>query len=176
MAHRVDDPAALEALLLEWAAPPGLHQALLDYDFTTLGSLMFAVPESPPSATDSWISNLLGLDPADPRALLSAEVSCLRRLLATARALCPPAARPGEPASSQSLASGPSASSTKLTPTEVQGLRKTFLSTYPSELLSPDTTPSLDFLSALKSAHSAGQPVWIPWRLHRLERLSPPAE
>ena len=120
MTHRVDDPAALEALLVEWAAPPGLHQALLDYEFTTLGSLMFAVPESPPSAADSWISNLLGLDPADPRALLSAEVSCLRRLLATARGMCPPAVRPGEPASSQQLPS--SASSAKLTPSEVQGL------------------------------------------------------
>ena len=167
MTHRVDDPAALEALLLEWAAPSGLHQTLLDYGFATLGSLMFAVPESPPSATDSWISNLLGLDPADPRALLSAEVSCLRRLLATARGMCPPAVRPGEPASAQPLPS--SASSAKMTPSEVQGLRKTFMSRYPSELLSPDTTPSLDFLSALKSAHAAGQPVWIPWRLRTSE-------
>ena len=155
MAHRVDDPSALEALLHEWSAPPGLHQALLDYDFSTLGSLMFAVLDSPPSAADSWITNLLGLDPADPRAMLSAEVSCLRRLLATARGLCPPVALPGESSSSASVSAGTASSANKLTPSEVQGLRKTFLSRYPSELLSPESTPSLDFLRAIKSAHSA---------------------
>ena len=90
-----------------------------------LGSLMFAVPDSPPSAADSWISNLLGLDPADPRAMLSAEVSCLRRLLATARGLCPPVSRPGEASSSASACPGQPSSASKLTLSEVQGLRKT---------------------------------------------------
>ena len=43
------------------------------------------------------------------------------------------------------------------------------MSRYPSELLSPESTPSLDFLSSLKSAHSAGLPVWVPWRLRTSE-------
>ena len=42
--------------------------------------------------------------------------------------------------------------------------RKDYLSKYPGELLTPNATPSLDFLSLVRQHHTAGQSVWLPWR------------
>ena len=163
MAHRVDDPQSLEALLHAWGAPPAVLESLLEANFRTLGSLIFAVPDQPPAAADTFIVSVLGLDPADASALLCAEASCIRRLLALARSLGP-AAPPTSTAAS--AASAPAALSAKLSPAEIASLRKSFSQSYTSELLGPDSMPSPDFLSALKSAHASGTTLWVPWR-HR---------
>ena len=56
----------------------------------------------------------------------------------------------------------------KLTAEMVKDLRAKFLSHYPGELLSPDTTPSLHFLQRLRSALDKGL-LWVPWRLRSSE-------
>ena len=59
-------------------------------------------------------------------------------------------------------ASGPSA--VKITAAEFLSLRKDYLSKYPGDLLMPNNTPSLDFLSLIRQHHLSGQSVWLPWR------------
>ena len=163
MAHRVDDPQSLEALLHAWGAPPAVLESLLEANFRTLGSLIFAVPDQPPAAADTFIVSVLGLDPADASALLCAEASCIRRLLALARSLGPAAPSTSTAASAPAA---PAALSAKLSAAEIASLRKSFSQSYTSELLGPDSMPSPDFLSALKSAHASGTTLWVPWR-HR---------
>ena len=149
MSFRADDPEALESLLFEWGAPGSVHQALLDSGYTTLGSLAFAVPASPANAQETFIVNLLGLDLADSAALMQAEAAFVRLLLASA---CP-LNLPGLSSAGSSAAAAPSpASANKLTPAEVLTLRRTFQQRYTAELLTPDTMPFLESLSAVKHA------------------------
>ena len=100
--------------------------------FTTLGSLAFAVPASPANAQETFVLNVLGLDPADPSAMLQPEAACLRRLLASACALQLP-----------DLSRSPGPPSYR----------------YTAELLTPETMPSLEVLSAVKLAHHSGDSV-----------------
>ena len=165
MSYRADDPEALEALLAEWGAPASLRQALLDSGYATLGALAFAVPSSPANAQETFVMNVLGLDPADPAALMLPETACLRRLLAVASSL----QLPGLASVSANPVSQPATSASKLTAAEVLSLRRTFQQRYTAELLTPDTMPSVEFLSAIKHAHASGDSVWIPWRLRATE-------
>ena len=68
--------------------PASLRQALLDSGYATLGALAFAVPASPANAQETFIMNVLGLDAADPAALMLPEAACgcLWRLLCNCRA------------------------------------------------------------------------------------------
>ena len=131
MSYRADDPEALEALLSEWGAPASLRQALLDSGYSTLGALAFAVPSSPANAQETFVMNVLGLDPADPAALMLPEAACLRRLLAVASSL----QLPGLASVSATPLSPPAISASKLTATEVLSLRRTFQQRYTAELL-----------------------------------------
>ena len=140
--------------------------SLLEANFRKLGSLIFAVPDQPPAAADTFIVSVLGLDPADASALLCAEASCIRRLLALARSLGP-AAPPTSTAAS--AAAAPATLSAKLSAAEIASLRKSFSQSYTSELLGLDSMPSPDFLSALKSAHASGTTLWVPWRYRSTE-------
>ena len=160
MSYRADDPEALEALLAEWGAPASLRQALLDSGYATLQALAFAVPASPANAQETFIMNVLGLDPADPAALMLPETACLRRLLAVASSL----QLPGLASASASSTPPPATSASKLTAAEVLSLRRTFQQRYTAEL-PPDTMPSVDFLSAVKHAHASTNLVWIPSKL-----------
>ena len=165
MSCRADDPEALEALLAEWGAPASLRQALLDSGYSTLGALAFAVPSSPANAQETFVMHVLGLDPADPAALMLPEAACLRRLLAVASSL----QLPGLASMSATPLSPPAISASKLTAAEVLSLRRTFQQRYTAELLTPDTMLSVEFLSAIKHAHASGDSVWIPWRLRATE-------
>ena len=139
----------------EWGAPASLRQALLDSGYATLGALAFAVPASPANAQETFIMNVLALDPADPAALMLPEAACLRHLLAVASSL------PGLASASANSTPPPATSASKLTAAEVLSLRRTFQQRYTAELLTPDTMPSVDFLSAVKHAHASGDLVWI---------------
>ena len=106
MSYCADDPEAMEALLYEWGAPPSVLQALVDSGFTTLGSLTFAVASSSANAQETCILNVLGLDPADPSALMLPDAACLRRLLAVACSL----QLPGLSSAASASSSAPAAS------------------------------------------------------------------
>ena len=143
MSYRADDPEALEALLAEWGAPAMLASVILwNSGYATLGALAFAVPSSPANAQETFIMNVLGLDPADPAALMLPEAACLRRLLAVASSL----QLPGLASVSASSTPPPTTSASKLTAAEVLSLRRTFQQRYTAELLTPDTMPSVEFI------------------------------
>ncbi|CAE7362903.1 unnamed protein product, partial [Symbiodinium microadriaticum] len=138
---RLDDPAALVALLDQLAASPAVRSALSAKGFASLGSLAFAV------------SNCSDAD----------EVRLfIRRLLFEASSAAPP--KPGLGSGAPSPAPTLSASSAKIAVPDYLHLRKSFLAKYPGELLTPDSAPSVDFLSLLKNHHDSQQPLWIPWR------------
>ena len=178
MSRRLDDPAALSAMLQQWSAPPDVKTRLEAAGFTTLGLLGHALPS--PDKEDSFITTILGLDPNNPALLHSASSACLRRLLTAAQDMCPPA--PAAPASGALAPSGSAPAVVKLSPSEVQALRHKFQASYPGELLTPEAMPAPEFLSALQHTFSSGASPWLPWRasLHRgrchiMARLSPPA-
>ena len=160
MSHRLDDASALAALLQQWGSPPTVMTRLQATGFSTLGLLAHALPS--PDAEDSFICTVLELDPADSALLHSAAAASLRRLLAHAQELCP-SPNPSS-GSIPSLASAQPSSAHKLTPSEVQDMRKKFLSSYPGELLTPELMPAPEFLSALQHALSTGASPWLPWR------------
>ena len=151
------------ALLDQLSASPAVRAALSAKGFASLGSLAFAV--SDPSDADEvrlFITSALSLSDTDDAALVSADSSCLRRLLFEASSAAPP--KPGSASGGVLPAPSPSASSNKIAVPDLLHLRKSFLSKYPGELLTPDSAPSVDFLSLLKSHHDSQQPLWIPWR------------
>ena len=147
MSHRLDDASALAALLQQWGAPPAVLTRLQATGFTTLGLLAHALPS--PDAEDSFICTVLELDPADAALLHTATAASLRR---------------PSSGSIPSLTSAQPSAAHKLTPSEVQDMRKKFLSSYPGELLIPELMPAPEFLSALQHALSTGASPCLPWR------------
>ncbi|CAE7452587.1 unnamed protein product, partial [Symbiodinium necroappetens] len=145
---RLDDPAALVALLDQLSASPAVRTALSNKGFASLGSLAFAV------------SDLSDAD--EVRLFLRSTL-----LLFEASSAAPPKPALGTPA----LPPAPpaSASASKIAVPDLLHLRKTFLAKYPGELLTPDSAPSVDFLSLLKNHHDSQQSLWVPWRLRTSE-------
>ncbi|CAE7209933.1 unnamed protein product, partial [Symbiodinium necroappetens] len=147
---RLDDPAALVAMLDQLSASPAVRTALSGKGFASLGSLAFAV--SDPSDADEvrlFVRSTLSLPDTD------------------ASSAAPP--KPALGSGAQPSAPAPSASATKIAVPDLLHLCKTFLAKYPGELLTPDSAPSVDFLSLLKNHHDAQQSLWIPWRLRTSE-------
>ena len=160
---RLDDPAALTAMLDQLSASPAVRSALSAKGFASLGSLAFAVSDcSDADEVRLFVRSTLSISDTDDAALVSADSSCLRRLLFEASSAAPtkPAVGSGAPSPSPT----PSPSSAKLAVPDLLHLRKSFLAKYPGELLTPDLTPSVDFLSLLKNHHDSQQSLWIPWR------------
>ena len=151
---RLDDPAALVALLDQLSASPAVRTALSNKGFASLGSLAFAVSDmSDADEVRLFLRSTLSLADTDDAALVSADSACIRRLLFEASSAAPTA----------------SASSTKIAVPDLLHLRKNFLAKYPGELLTPDSAPSVDLLSLLKNHHDSQQSLWVPWRLRTSE-------
>ena len=116
---RLDDPAALTALLDQLGAPAAVRSALAAKGFSSLSSLAFALADpSDPAQVKLFLKALLGLPDDDDSGFVSADASCVRRLLLEASSLAP--ARPANPsAAGPSLPSpGSSAASSKLQPAD----------------------------------------------------------
>ena len=97
-----DDPAALTALLDQLGAPAAVRSALAAKGFSSLSSLAFALADpSDPAQVKLFLKALLGLPDDDDSGFVSADASCVRRLLLEASSLAP--ARPANPS-----AAGPS--------------------------------------------------------------------
>ena len=151
---RLDDPAALVAMLDQLSPSPTVRSALSAKGFASLGSLAFAVSDfSDADEVRLFVRSTLSLSDTDDAALVSADSSCLRRLLFEASSAAPP--KPALGSGAPSPAPSPSASSAKIAVPDLLHLRKSFLAKYPGELLTPDSAPSLDFLSLLKNHHDS---------------------
>eukprot|EP00439_Symbiodinium_sp_Y106_P086279 s140_g32.t1 len=74
----------------------------------------------------------------------------------------PPSPTPGP---SLTSAGTSSSSSGKLQPWDFAHFKKEFLAKYSGELLTPQSTPSLEFLSLLKQHGDSSSSLWTPWRL-----------
>ena len=166
-ASRLDDPSALADFLSSISAPDTLAAAIKSAGFHTLGSLAFALSDpSDPDEVMQFIRVILKISDADATATFRPDVSCLRRTILEACSIAPPRAASAN-APSQLPSPAPAASgSNKLNATEFLALRKDYLQKYPSELLTPANTPSVEMLSLIKQHHEAGQSVWVAWR-HR---------
>ena len=161
---KLDDAAHLSDLLTGWGSPASLHASLVAAGFDTVGKLAFAVSDGDAAAVPAFLHKVL--DPSggtDPATLLTASAACLRRAISHAKAAV--AAVP--PAPAPAAASVPGASATKLTPVQFRDLKSAYLAAYPGELLTPEHTPSVEFLSTLKSNLESAPSCWVPWR-HRL--------
>ena len=165
---RLDDPAALVALLDQLSASPAARTALSNKGFASLGSLAFAVSDmSDADEIRLFLRSTLSLADTDDAALVSADSACIRRLLFEASSAAPP--KPALGTAALPPAPTTSSSSTKLAVPDLLHLRKNFLAKYPGELLTPELAPSVDFLSLLKNHHESQQSLWVPWRLRTSE-------
>ncbi|CAE7508033.1 LRRC45 [Symbiodinium sp. CCMP2592] len=139
-----DDPAALVALLRQWSAPDELLEVLTVKGFKTIATIAYAIP--PDGSPDDWIRVLWPpADPNDTLARITPAASFARRLLVQARDLVHPAPAPSTPASAGSAP--PSLPGPKITAEAAELLRQKFIEAYPGEVLSPSSTPSLEFLN-----------------------------
>ena len=114
-----------------------------------------------------FLRSTLSLADTDDAALVSADSACIRRLLFEASSAAPP--KPALGTAALPPAPAASASSTKIAVPDLLHVRKNFLAKYPGELLTPDSAPSVDFLSLLKNHHDSQQSLWVPWRLRTSE-------
>ncbi|CAE7302951.1 LRRC45 [Symbiodinium sp. CCMP2592] len=161
-----DDPAALVALLRQWSAPDELLEVLTVKGFKTIATIAYAIP--PDGSPDDWIRVLWPpADPNDTLARITPAASFARRLLVQARDLVHPAPAPSTPASAGSAP--PSLPGPKITAEAAELLRQKFIEAYPGEVLSPSSTPSLEFLNRLRSELDKPTTLWIPWRLRTSE-------
>ena len=164
---RLDDPSALQALLDQLDASQAVRSALTAKGFLSLGSLAFAVADlSDGDQVKLFVQTTLGHPDGDVQAQVSSDAACIRRLLMEAQLASPLRVASG---SAPPVLPPPSGSPSKIAAPDLLHLRKTFLAKYPGELLTPETTPSLDFLSLLKSHHDTSQSIWVPWRLRTCE-------
>ena len=128
---RLDDPAALTARLDQLGAPAAVRSALAAKGFSSLSSLAFALADpSDPAQVKLFLKALLGLPDDDDSGFVSADASCVRRLLLEASSPAP--ARPANPsAAGPSLPSpGSSAASSKLQPADLAHLKREFTAKY----------------------------------------------
>ncbi|CAE7613679.1 unnamed protein product [Symbiodinium sp. CCMP2592] len=153
---RLDDAAALTALLEQLAASAAVRSALAAKGYSSLSSLAYALADpSDPDEVKVFICTLLGLsDDTAAAGLVSADAACVRRLLSEAALAAPPRVTPGL-----------STLGLPLQPTDFTHLKKDFVAKYPGELLTPSSTPSLEFLSLLKQHSDSAASLWVPWRL-----------
>ena len=155
-------------MLDQLSASPAARTALSIKGFASLGSLAFAVSAvSDADEVRLFLRSTLSLADTDDAALVSADSSCIRRLLFEASAAAPP--KPALGTTALPPAPAASASSSKIAVPDLLHLRKNFLAKYPGELLTPDSAPSVDFLSLLKNHHDSQQSLWVPWRLRTSE-------
>ena len=161
-----DDPAALAALLKKWSAPEDLHEVLTQKGFKTIASVAFAIPAQ--GSPDDFLRVLWPPpDPSDTTALVTPSASFARRLLVQSRALIHPSGP--APATPSSTSPDPNPAP-KITAEAAETLRQKFMENYPGEILSPANTPSVEFLSRLRSELDKPTTLWIPWRLRTSEQ------
>ncbi|CAE7210243.1 unnamed protein product [Symbiodinium sp. CCMP2592] len=160
---RLDDPAALAALLEQLAASAAVRSALAAKGY----SLAYALADpSDPDEVKVFIRTLLGLsDDTVAAGLVSADAACVRRLLSEAALAAPPRVTPGLSTLGLPVPPASSSATAKLQPTDLTHLKKDFMAKYPGELLTPSSTPSLEFLSLLKQHSDSAASLWVPWRL-----------
>ncbi|CAE7255230.1 LRRC45, partial [Symbiodinium sp. CCMP2456] len=159
-----DDPLALSALLAKWTAPDTLHPLLVAKGFRTIASIAYAIPGD--GSPDDFLRVLWPpSDPDNPPTLVTPEASFARRLLVQSRALVHPPASSAGPAA----AAIPSAPPPKITAENAETLRAKFIDSYPGELLSPASTPSVEFLNRLRAELDKPTTLWVPWRLRTSE-------
>ncbi|CAE7257787.1 LRRC45 [Symbiodinium sp. CCMP2456] len=159
-----DDPLALSALLAKWTAPDSLHPLLVAKGFRTIASIAYAIPGD--GSPDDFLRVLWPpSDPDNPPTLVTFEASFARRLLVQSRALVHPPASSAGPAA----AAIPSTPPPKITAENAETLRTKFIDSYPGELLSPASTPSVEFLNRLRAELDKPTTLWVPWRLRTSE-------
>ena len=161
-----DDPSALAALLKVWSAPDDLREVLTQKGFRTIASVAYAIPAQ--GSPDDFLRVLWPpADPSDTTALLTPSTSFARRLLVQSRALIHPSApAPATPASTQpDPASAPKGSAVT-----AETLRQKFMENYTGAILSPANTPSVEFLSRLRSELDKPTTLWVPWRFRTSEQ------
>ncbi|CAE7232659.1 unnamed protein product, partial [Symbiodinium sp. CCMP2456] len=159
-----DDPLALSALLAKWTAPDTLHPLLVAKGFRTIASIAYAIPGD--GSPDDFLRVLWPpSDPNNPTTLVTPEASFARRLLVQSRDLVHPPASSAGPAA----ATIPSVPPPKITAENAETLRAKFIDSYPGELLSPASTPSVEFLNRLRAELDKPTTLWVPWRLRTSE-------
>ncbi|CAE7357916.1 unnamed protein product [Symbiodinium sp. CCMP2456] len=160
-------PEATSVCPLFWYGPVPPTASFWTHCFLSLGSLAFAIADPSDSAqVKLFVQTLLGFQEDDAQAHVSSDAACIRRLFMEAQFASPLRVATG---ATPMAPPPPSGSPSKIAAPDLLHLRKTFLAKYPGELLTPETTPSLDFLSLLKSHHDTSQPIWVPWRLRTCE-------
>ena len=125
--------------------------------YTTIALLAHGVHDE--STMEEFVEYLSLIPPGEQFISFSPQSASIRRVLKECIARCIQSGRE----SSVDTSTAPLAKS-KLSMVDVKALRSEFCQNYPGELLTPQSMPSLSFLSILKEAIDGNCLAWIPWK------------
>ena len=125
--------------------------------YTTIALLAHGVHGE--STMEEFVEYLSLIPPGEQFISFSPQSASIRRVLKECIARCIQSGRE----SSVDTSTAPLAKS-KLSMVDVKALRSEFCQNYPGELLTPQSMPSLSFLSILKEAIDGNCLAWIPWK------------
>ena len=156
----VEDPSDLESILAACGVEPTISSAIIAEGWT---KDMFAMCATSLVDLDAHIHEL---QPADHEFSFR-EKACLRmawkKCQETPGPIEPAGETPSPPASSAS-GGWTETFAPKLSSTTIVALKKQFVLNYPSEVLTPETSPSTRLLSQAFHNKKMNEVKWIPWK------------
>ena len=153
----LDDPASFRALMIECHMPSIQIEHIVTSGYTTIALLAHGAHDE--SKMEEFVEYLSLIPAGETFATFSPQSASIRRVLKECISRCVQSGRD----SNTETSAAPLVKS-KLSMADVKTLRADFCQNYPGELLTPQSMPSLSFLSILKEAIDGNCLAWVPWK------------
>ena len=153
----LDDPASFRALMIECHMPSIQIEHIVTSGYTTIALLAHGVHDE--SKMEEFVEYLSVVPAGETFSTFSPRSASIRRVLKECISRCVQSGRD----SNTETSAAPLVKS-KLSMADVKTLRADFCQNYPGELLTPQSMPSLSFLSILKEAIDGNCLAWVPWK------------
>ena len=153
----LDDPASFRALMIECHMPSIQIEHIVTSGYTTIALLAHGVQDE--SKMEEFVEYISLIPAGETFSTFSPQSASIRRVLKECISRCVQSGRD----SSTETSAAPLVKS-KLSMADVKALRAEFCQNYPGELLTPQSMPSLSFLSILKEAIDGNCLAWVPWK------------
>ena len=160
---RMDDHGTFRTLMNDCGVSSVQMEHIVAMGYNTVSLLAHAVPE--PDQLEPFVEHISLIPMGEEFQKFSPQTASLRRLVKECVEKVMQAGR-------QSLSEPPTPvpARSKLSAAEVKDMKQVFQQTYPGELLTAATTPSVAFLAIVKEAHDTNTFGWIPWKSRTSEQ------
>ena len=153
----MDDHGSFRALMNDCGVSSVQIEHIVAMGQNPVALLAHAVPE--PDQLEPFVEHISLVPMGEEFQKFSPQTASLRRLVKECVEKVMQSGRhfPPEPPASAPV-------KFKLSVAEVKDMKQVFQQTYPGELLTAATTPSVAFLAMVKEAHDTNTLGWIPWK------------